>query len=199
MYNKENMMNIKMLKAALAGLILSVSGFANAGLINFDYDGPGKLDVDTAGITLVSFTVIDDSIITDLDVYVELSGSFTGNNSLWISHLGTDVQLFNSPGCCEFATGSMESLFDDEAASLPSWPNKVGTFKAVDLLSAFDGLSLAGSWTLSIQDTSPYPNEGDDLITWAIRGTAQEVPEPSTLAIFALGIMGLASRRFKKQ
>jgi hypothetical protein len=26
-----------------------------------------------------------------------------------------------------------------------------------------------------------------------------EVPEPSTLAIFALGIIGLASRRFKKQ
>ena len=25
------------------------------------------------------------------------------------------------------------------------------------------------------------------------------VPEPSTLAIFALGIMGLAARRFKKQ
>jgi hypothetical protein len=25
------------------------------------------------------------------------------------------------------------------------------------------------------------------------------VPEPTTLAIFALGIMGLASRRFKKQ
>ncbi len=28
---------------------------------------------------------------------------------------------------------------------------------------------------------------------------SQSVPEPSTLAIFALGIMGLASRRFKKQ
>ncbi len=26
-----------------------------------------------------------------------------------------------------------------------------------------------------------------------------DVPEPSTLAIFALGLMGLASRRFKKQ
>jgi len=29
--------------------------------------------------------------------------------------------------------------------------------------------------------------------------SAQAVPEPSTLAIFALGLMGLASRRFKKQ
>lgn len=29
--------------------------------------------------------------------------------------------------------------------------------------------------------------------------TGTSVPEPSTLAIFALGIMGLASRRFKKQ
>lgn len=39
--------------------------------------------------------------------------------------------------------------------------------------------------------------------TVGIQGTSQDVftdvPEPSTLAIFALGIMGLASRRFKKQ
>ncbi len=28
---------------------------------------------------------------------------------------------------------------------------------------------------------------------------AQDVPEPSALAIFALGMMGLASRRFKKK
>jgi hypothetical protein len=33
----------------------------------------------------------------------------------------------------------------------------------------------------------------------AILVRATSVPEPSTLAIFALGIMGLASRRFKKQ
>jgi len=29
--------------------------------------------------------------------------------------------------------------------------------------------------------------------------SSQEVPEPSTMAIFALGLMGLAARRFKKQ
>jgi hypothetical protein len=33
------------------------------------------------------------------------------------------------------------------------------------------------------------------IANWEVR----DVPEPSTLAIFALGIMGLASRRFKKQ
>lgn len=37
---------------------------------------------------------------------------------------------------------------------------------------------------------------GGDLLIFA---SAAEVPEPSTLAVFALGVMGLASRRFKKQ
>jgi hypothetical protein len=192
-------MNIKMLRAAVAGLVLSVSGFANAGLINFDYTGPGASDVDSATTTTVSFTVLDDLLIDDLNVYVELSGGWTGNNDLWLSHLGTQVQLFSSPGTDGDAAGDMDSLFDDEALNLPIAPNKTGTFQAIDLLSSFDGLSLAGMWTLSITDSSQFPDEGDVLVTWAIRGTAVPVPEPSTLAIFALGIMGLASRRFKKQ
>jgi hypothetical protein len=32
-----------------------------------------------------------------------------------------------------------------------------------------------------------------------ILSKTQEVPEPTTLAIFALGMIGLASRRFKKK
>jgi hypothetical protein len=191
-------MNVKMLKAAFAGLVLSVSGVANAGLINFDYIGSGASNVDSATTTLVSFSVLDNMLIDDLNVYVELSGGYTGNNDLWLSHLGTQVQLFSSPGTDSFAVGNMESMFDDEASALPSGANKIGTFKAVDLLSSFDGLSLAGTWTLSIQDNTIYPGEGDQLVTWSISGTTIPVPEPSTLAIFALGIMGLASRRFKK-
>jgi hypothetical protein len=38
--------------------------------------------------------------------------------------------------------------------------------------------------------------DNDGAQAW---GTTSQVPEPSTLAIFALGLMGLASRRFKKQ
>lgn len=39
----------------------------------------------------------------------------------------------------------------------------------------------------------------NSLGSWAVRdGDVAQVPEPSTLAIFALGMIGLASRRFKK-
>jgi hypothetical protein len=47
-----------------------------------------------------------------------------------------------------------------------------------------DQLGSFGEYTLTV-------SEGPVLVS--------EVPEPSTLAIFALGLMGLASRRFKKQ
>jgi hypothetical protein len=36
------------------------------------------------------------------------------------------------------------------------------------------------------------------ISVWAYR-QATDVPEPSTLAVFALGLMGLASRKFRKQ
>ena len=49
---------------------------------------------------------------------------------------------------------------------------------------------------LFIQDTSNGTFKGYDLFA---DGPTNSVPEPSTLAIFALGMIGLASRRFKKQ
>ena len=47
--------------------------------------------------------------------------------------------------------------------------------------------------------TTLVTNNGVVFIAYERTGNSQEVPEPSTLAIFALGIMGLAARRFKKQ
>jgi len=42
-------------------------------------------------------------------------------------------------------------------------------------------------------------NNAIDSLTVTVGTITNDVPEPSTLAIFALGIMGLASRKFKKQ
>jgi hypothetical protein len=44
---------------------------------------------------------------------------------------------------------------------------------------------------------SSYTTTQSNTNTWLVKKA--EVPEPSTLAIFALGMIGLASRRFKKQ
>ncbi len=42
-------------------------------------------------------------------------------------------------------------------------------------------------------------NFTEGTASFQITTSSQPVPEPSTLAIFALGIMGLASRRFVKK
>jgi hypothetical protein len=61
-------------------------------------------------------------------------------------------------------------------------------------LDGYNQRSTGNPWQLS--DDSP----GEHLaIGFRIDATAASVPEPSTLAIFALGMIGLASRRFKKQ
>jgi hypothetical protein len=57
------------------------------------------------------------------------------------------------------------------------------------------------AWTLSgYGDKSGYQKNTNRHYAWAVLdGDVASVPEPSTLAIFALGMIGLASRRFKKQ
>jgi hypothetical protein len=60
------------------------------------------------------------------------------------------------------------------------------------------GYSYGGPTTLlgsTDGQTKMFQVNGLESYTFA----AAQVPEPSTLAIFALGLMGLASRRFKKQ
>jgi len=54
------------------------------------------------------------------------------------------------------------------------------------------------AWDGTIDDVSVYDHALSQAEVSALY-SATDVPEPSTLAIFALGMMGLASRRFKKQ
>jgi len=49
------------------------------------------------------------------------------------------------------------------------------------------------------KDHCPARDNLDVATSTSLTGRYVDVPEPSTLAIFALGMIGLASRRFKKQ
>lgn len=188
-------MNFKMLKAAFAGLVLSISGFASAGLIEHSYIGATGINVDTNPGSTFDLIITDSFLIDSLVVEIELSGSvFWTDLDLFLSNGFTTVQLLNSID--NDASGLFDVSFDDlSPTNLPSTGSAVGSYSPLNALSAFNGQSIAGTWTLTIVDDY-VPGENNSLVSFNLKAT--EVPEPSTLAIFGLALIGLASRRFKK-
>jgi hypothetical protein len=217
---KENKMNLKMLKAALAGLVLSVSGFASAGLIF------GDLSYESG-----------DAYVTDSLNNREWArlDFFRGTVTQWNSEfndVNSDLYGFNFSGALD------ADLFADAAFGVDNYdvlsqqyPIKSGVNANLFTQVMGDGYGLNSNniWKYFRTDT---PQNSDNITYMWLSGQnlnstvlnhdgvnsspdsysnsmsflvyrdlnqVTDVPEPSTLAIFALGIMGLASRRFKKQ
>ena len=82
--------------------------------------------------------------------------------------------------------------FTWDVASNSSFIGNSLSFKAVALNPGSSNGALDGVGSLSSLGNG-------FLVDYADTSSSQAVPEPSTLAIFALGILGLASRRLKKQ
>ncbi len=211
-------MNIKMLKAALAGLILSISGFANAGLITYDdrtvfentlssfntqsFEGlasAGSLFNTTlpAGLTIgdVSYQSIGSSnYIAVVDPAFSLS----------LYDRGTGAVIHSPDG------GYMRMMLPSDIFAIGADFSTI--FRGFDVMS----IEFSTGDTSTVTAGDPWTFKGfisDQEIQWVqfggvsdyplmdnfTYGTTVDVPEPSTLAIFALGMIGLASRRFKKQ
>lgn len=252
-------MNLKMLKTALTGLVLSVSGFANAGLIGtFDeraglygngsyFSLIGGTHITNAANALIndgfSFVNLDAEItsaaLSNLDsVYLSLAVSnvLSSAEVLTLSSYVNDGGLlvvqadYNSgyqnllshfgvtPTSVSALTG-IQNVVNDYA---PITNGEYGTVSSIYTASSnkfiHSGTSLAngsvgvleaglGKIVLfgdvnTFDDHSNGFNKEDDANLWRntfAMSQSVDVPEPSTLAIFALGIIGLASRRFKKQ
>ena len=184
-------MNIKMLKAAVAGLVLSVSGFANAGLITLDPDSltsPGGSVTYTGLISPT--TTFSDAIFT-----LNIAGDFDNNDS-------TESVLITVDGFSLgriFDNNTVNDLFDfsndDYIGSHSNMVNMTG----VAVIAQTDWATIIADGTVNITFdfssgvnccTFPYAFTSGNITFDSV-----SVPEPSTLAIFALGIMGLAARR----
>lgn len=216
----ENKMNCKFLKVFFAGLVLSVSSLANAGLIvEYDYSP-------ASGTTLNASYTASNYVASGLTLNNAANTANAFGNHFY--HNGWDA-TFNANKYYE-ATISNANLFTFDSLSF-ALENTSGTSTywlrssldgfAADLatgnfsgglvtnfssdLSTLGGINAPVSfrWFIASTTTAGFANHecpgagcnfvdvGQDLQFFA-------VPEPSTLAIFALGLMGLISRRFKK-
>jgi hypothetical protein len=182
----------------------------------FAWDTSGNKDWYIASATL-------DMTYSDILLEMSLGNRFYG----WSFAKRVDLyQLYNSlggNGSYEYYSGLdqyVNRLVADEIISalgrtygigIPAFDNHAYTYLLTHENDGFNYANLLNAnYSSSGQLTSGFmygldgskwgDNPNVSYFSFAlIRDHATEVPEPTTLAIFALGMIGLASRRFKKQ
>lgn len=227
-------MNTKMIKAGLAGLVLSVSGFANAGLIDFTGGTVHLIGGGTAATdTTTNYGNVDyyeeDGVLFD---FLGASGNSFSYNVGDYYGVGNDVIHGH---WADGPHGDMESirvnkvdntLFDLNYFKITTNTDCGGCAASgneeVYINALADGVNISYSLLLPSDDWG-FLGDNDEIFLGAEFNNIKafsftyganavgfgldefyidieapnSVPEPSTLAIFALGIIGLASRRSK--
>lgn len=203
-------MKFKVIKAAVVGIVLSVSGFANAGLI-IDINDNGS------GLTEIRLSGSD----------IALAGSVNYTNGLWVNDISllnveTFASTFTILETLSFFTttdgnnGNLLDLYTSINPSCCTFGLRMADFTFN--VSGGDVISLSGlllvnklftDWNPGIYQYTSYSAYNDNSSRTFLRDgltinignvpRVTDVPEPSTLAIFALCLIGLVSRRFKKR
>jgi hypothetical protein len=185
-------MKFKFFNAALLSLIMSISSFANATLISLD----------DWHLTTDGFAGLKQSSYNE-NVYFAVSKS----NTISLTDTYEMIEGFHWASTSEAA-----SLFGDFYSSTPSrmYYNQAGwngyVFEGVFRFQfIFSDSAVTGHYKHAAYSDGSASVDGSSYLATDFRRAGlvliknTDVPEPSTLAIFALGVIGLASRRFKKQ
>jgi hypothetical protein len=210
---------VKFLNAAVISLVLSVCSFtniANAGLIfdngsNTTYTGGLCASCGPAG----QYSVFDDFTLTEslTEFYLDWDASFSNSASGFAATSIVWISIWENANANLLSSISVNysdlDLISTNLVNGSDTNSTVGTNITGVNLSAgtywisfsgtdmhFDGSGNAFQIAQSSLGNGTAPSHGN-LATF--RMSSIDVPEPSTLAIFALGMIGLASRRFKKQ
>ena len=186
-------MKFKFLKATFTGLVLSASCVGNvayAGIIdNGSYTTVNDLDwldwTDTLNLTQTE--ALSNNIgwrTATLDEMQTMMSAFFHLTLIW----DENGRAVNANEVADFAARAMtfSELFGATADTNGS------TYAYVE------GIGILGHGGYDVVGLSAgFDNGHDSYIGVALVRKGVDIPEPSILAIFALGIMGLASRRFK--
>ena len=201
-------MNIKMLKATLAGLILSISSLANAGIIELTWD-TSLSDTDVVGTNIgdnvslvfrfnsttndLSNLVLNKNSFMDYSFHLD-DGRFVTFDLLESGYINSGYE--NNSFFSFDALGDLvgiESFYILDTSVVSNIVGVNGTSQGM-FNNGANCFLCGGSQYFGVNNVA----SGLSTSSWAV-SQSQDVPEPSTLAIFALGMIGLASRRFKKQ
>jgi len=212
-------MKFKLLKVLITGAALTITSIASAGLITDTANG-SFIDEST-GLEWMDFGV--NNIYSYNEVSALLTSTYSGWNlanesqvlNLWhnaFAGIASSSETYTSGTTFVVYEGSGISGLSNFEAVMNTMGYNTGGYSNGRFLNNSGGLSST-HYNLSRIQNSIYTNvmrdvgftqrdflvQSNDFSTMLVRETGQEVPEPSTLAIFALGMMGLAARRFKKK
>lgn len=203
-------MKIKIFKSVLASVALIISSFANAGVIFSESGDELTMEVINESYTLTSNQSQNILYVAFLDVFVPGGGSVSdssriGGSATYSLNAGPAIALAWWPGW-QYRPGFQSPWTPEDVSFLFSLPTNT--------LNIGDTITINGTLTMNsltnpnikVPDVTGSVQTvigGHDFVYSDARDTtlniAVQVPEPSTLAIFALGMIGLVSRRFKKQ
>ncbi|UAK24031.1 PEPxxWA-CTERM sorting domain-containing protein [Sphingomonas nostoxanthinifaciens] len=162
------------------------------------YDGPRAANIDGASTQNFNFDVTDDGLIDSLSIFIQTGGPYADDLTLSLSHLGTTVTFFAGKG--DTSGSSINATFSDDATvAAPTTGSVSGIVLPGSPLSAFKGLAVAGTYTLSTVD-HVVPGDGTSLVKSAVTITTAAVPEPASWALMLVGFgaAGTAMRSRRK-
>ncbi len=230
-------MNIKSVKNAFVGLVLSISGLANAGLIT-EYDFHNATGTSEGSSNTQSGFLASSLTLTNAQNNVNAFDSHFYHTGWDTTKNINKYYSFNlSNNTDNFSIDRMTFSMEDLSGTASNWflgsslDNYQSTLASGIFGSSGNGEVVPFDITLNNLVTSNKNIEFRFYVTasnlgeragfanhlWgaqnhihegilqygynelSVYGSVTDVPEPSTIAIFALGLMGLASRRFKKQ
>ncbi|MBA4155352.1 reprolysin-like metallopeptidase [Flavobacterium sp.] len=131
----------------------------------------------TANVTVNSTLVVPDTmILSDVNVTVNIAHTWVNDMTITlISPAGTQVQLVANP-CVSDNLQNIQATFDDSGNTIVCATNPAisGVVKSVQQLSAFNGQSATGTWTLRVLDS--FNQDGGAINGWSLNLCSTQQP-----------------------